>query len=348
MDDKPKGRVTVVDIASHAGVSTATVDRVLNRRPGVREKTSRLVLEAASALGYIDDSINRAAEIRPIGQISFILPEVRNPYIGMMGRLIVAKTAEFERLRLKPVVEHITSFNPQVLVKALKRHAAKADGIAFMAIDHPVVRETVAQLVEKGMPVVTLISDIAGTSRRAYFGLDNRAAGRLAGYLLGRFIGHEPAKVAMIAGSLSYRAHGDREMGFLDVLDELYPNIEVVGLREGRDDEKDNFQHTRDLLARHPDLKGIYNIGGAASGIGKALKYMRQERQVVFIGHGLTPDTRELLVDGTMDAVITQNAEETVLHAARFFSDLLAGQGGAVPEHMHLDVIFRENLPSMV
>lgn len=345
MDDKPKSRATVIDIAGRAGVSTATVDRVLNRRSGVREKTSRLVLEAAGALGYIDDSANRSMEIRPMAQISFILPEVRNPYIGMLGRLIVAKTAEFERLRLKPVVEHITSFNPQVLVKALKRHAAKADGIAFMAIDHPVVREAVSQLAEKGMPVATLISDIAGASRRAYFGLDNRAAGRLAGYLLGRFIGQEPAKVAMIAGSLSYRAHGDREMGFLDVLNELYPNIEVVGLREGRDDEKDNFNHTRDLLGRHPDLKGIYNIGGAASGIGKALKYLRHERDMVFIGHGLTADTRELLVDGTMDAVITQNAEETILHCARFFSDLISSEPSTPPDHMHLDVIFRENLP---
>ena len=45
--------------------------------------------------------------------------------------------------------------------------------------------------------------------------LDNRAAGRTAGYLVGRFIGARKGKVAMIAGSLSYRGHEESEMGFL-------------------------------------------------------------------------------------------------------------------------------------
>jgi uncharacterized iron-regulated protein len=67
----------------------------------------------------------------------------------------------------------------------------------------------------------------------------------MAGYLLARFIAKRPAKVAMIAGSLSYRAHGEREMGFLDILQELYPNIDVVGLREGHDDEALNYRQMR-------------------------------------------------------------------------------------------------------
>ena len=52
--------------------------------------------------------------------------------------------------------------------------------MAFMALEHPAVREAVNQLAERGVPTVTLISDIAHTSRAAYVGLDNRAAGRTA------------------------------------------------------------------------------------------------------------------------------------------------------------------------
>jgi DNA-binding LacI/PurR family transcriptional regulator len=88
------------------------------------------------------------------------------------------------------------------------------------------------------VPTVTLISDIANTRRAAYVGLDNRSAGRTAAYLIARFIGPKPAKVAMIAGSLSYRAHEEREMGFLHLFQELFPAIEVVGLREGHDEER--------------------------------------------------------------------------------------------------------------
>ena len=48
-------RPTVNDIAKEAGVSLATVDRVLNDRPGVRAKTVRAVQDAIVQLGYVRD-----------------------------------------------------------------------------------------------------------------------------------------------------------------------------------------------------------------------------------------------------------------------------------------------------
>jgi LacI family transcriptional regulator len=340
------GRVTVHDVARLAGVSTATVDRVLNNRGGVKALKSKRVFEVAMELGYIDESDQRAVDVGPRSKIVFLLPEGSSRYIGMLGRMIVARTAELERLRLTPVVDYINSFNPKALAKALKEHAAHAQGIAFMAIEHPLVRETVAQLGAEGVPLATLISDMSGSGRMAYFGLDNRAAGRTGGMLLGRFIGDRPAKVAMIAGSLSYRAHGEREMGFLDILQEMYPNLEVVGLREGKDDEDLNFRLMRTLLTQHPDLAGVYNIGSGAAGVARALKQARKSSKVVFIGHGLTADTRECLVDGTIDAVITQDADDTISRCAAFFASLRGGQPPIInPEPMRIEVIFSENLP---
>jgi LacI family transcriptional regulator len=299
-------------------------------------------------LGYIDERDQRAVEVGPRSRIVFVLPHGRSRYISMLARMIVARTAEFERLRLTPLVEYINSFNPKALAKALRQHASLAQGIAFMAIEHPLVRETVAQLGSDGVPLVTLISDIGGSGRLAYFGLDNRAAGRTAGELLGRFIGDKPAKVAMIAGSLSYRAHGEREMGFLDIVQEMYPNLEVVGLREGQDDEDLNFRLMRSLLSQHPDLAGVYNIGSGAAGVARALKHVRRSKKVVFVGHGLTADTRESLMDGTMDAVITQDAGDTITRCASFFANLRMGKGPvSSPEPMRIEIVLRENLPSM-
>jgi ABC-type sugar transport system substrate-binding protein len=48
-----------------------------------------------------------------------------------------------------------------------------------------------------------------------------------------------------------------------------------------------------ELLRQYPDLAGIYNIGGAADGVARALMEMKRARDVVFIDHGLTSDTRE-------------------------------------------------------
>ncbi|WP_312406248.1 LacI family DNA-binding transcriptional regulator [Rhizobium sp.] len=339
-------RPTIVDVAQHAGVSTATVDRVLNGRQGVRAPTVQRVMRSAAQLGYVEGDLLGKTAVTAPANISFLLPAGTNRYLTHLGKLVVEQTPLFQKNGIKPTVEYIKSFNPDALAAAMLRHGKSADGIAFMALEHPTVREAVNRLAEKGVPTVTLISDIANAQRSIYLGLDNRSIGRLAGYLIARFVGNRSAKVAMIAGSLSYRAHEEREMGFLHVLQESHPNIEVVGIREGHDDEALNYRQMRMLLSQHPDLAGIYNIGGGASGVGKAIKDARREQSLVFIGHGLTPDTRAFLIDGTMDAVITQNPGETINRAIRVFNNLREGRPAEEDiDPLRSEVIFRENLP---
>ena len=334
------------DVARAAGVSVASVDRVLNRRGGVRAGTAHRVLEAAAALRYATEAELAAAVARKKLRLLFLLPSGSNQFLNMLGRLIASSDALAAGYEARCRVETIHSFNPALLAKRLLQRGRDCDGIVFMALEHPAVREAVNALADAGTPTVTLISDIANTRRVAYVGLDNRSAGRTAGFLMSRFIGQRAAKVAMIAGSLAYRAHEEREMGFLSLFAETAPQVSVVGLREGHDDEAVNYRQARHLLATHADLTGIYNIGGGASGIGRALKEARREHRVVFIGHGLTPDTRALLLDGTMDAVITQNPQASFLACLAVFDNLRGGRSaGHGAEAPRAEIIFRENLP---
>jgi LacI family transcriptional regulator len=333
------------DVARLSGVSSATVDRVLNQRPGVRAVTVQRVLKAAGELGYLMDGTLPAQALRP-WRLAFLLPAGTNRFLAMLGRQIGSSHDQLASFNMRARVDHIESFKPELLAQELRRVGREVDGIAFMAIEHPAVREAVDALAERGVPTVTLISDIAHTRRVAYVGLDNRSAGRTAGYLIARFIGARPAKVAMIAGSLSYRAHEEREMGFLHFFEEMFPQIAVVGLREGHDDEAKNYRQTKMLLAQHPDLAGIYNIGGGADGIGRALKEAGRQRDVAFVGHGLSPDTRAMLIDGTMDAVITQNPQTSLMDCVAIFANLRAGRAPLEgTTRSRTEIIVRENLP---
>jgi LacI family transcriptional regulator, galactose operon repressor len=335
----------IEDVARLSGVSPATVDRVLNQRPGVRAVTVQRVLKAANELGYLMDSALPAQALKP-WRLAFLLPADTNRFLGMLGRLIGASQDQLASFNMRARVEHLESLKPHLLAHELRRLGREVDGIVFMAIEHPAVREAVETLAERGVPAVTLISDIANTRRVAYVGLDNRSAGRTAAYLIARFIGRRPAKVAMIAGSLSYRAHEEREMGFLHLFKEDFPEIEVVGLREGHDEAANNYRQTKQLLTQHPGLAGLYNIGGGAEGIGRALKEAGRQRDVVFVGHGLSPDTRAMLIDGTMDAVITQNPQTSLMDCITIFSNLRAGR--PAPDsatRSRTELILRENLP---
>ncbi len=347
VEGAPRRRASarIHDVAVRAGVSTATVDRVLNQRPGVRAVTVQRVLKAASEVGYtIDDSLPAGA-LRPL-RLAFLLPAGSNRFLGMVGRQIAGSQDQLASFNMRARVDYIESFKPELLAQHLKKVGRDVDGVAFMALEHPTVREAVDWLAERGVPAVTLISDIANTKRVAYVGLDNRSAGRTAGYLLARFIGPRPAKVAMIAGSLSYRAHEEREMGFLHLFEDLFPAIQVVGLREGHDEEARNYRQTKTLLAQHPDLAGIYNIGGGPEGIARALKEAGRQHDVVFVGHGLTPDTRSLLIDGAMDAVITQNPQAAMMDCVAIFANLRAGRPASQGvERPRTEIVLRENLP---
>lgn len=344
----------IPDIAQLAGVSTATVDRVLNQRPGVRNATVQRVLQAAASLGYLPESELAGTPVqqapKQVLRLMVLIPEGSNRFLQMLGDVIGYAEEHLAAFNVRCQAAYIESFNPEALARALLHHGKRCDGIAFMALEHPVVREAVAQLAEQGVPTVTLISDLSNSRRVAYVGLDNRAAGRTAAYLIARFMGQQAyshqTRVAMIVGSLRYRAHEEREAGFLHLFEEQFPLVQVVGVREGHDDAERNYEQARRLIEQHPDLAGIYNIGGGAEGIGRALKETGTDRKIVLIGHGLTPDTRALLIDGTMDAVITQNPLGAVMNCVRIFANLRDGQEITKGvEVTRSQVIFRENLP---
>ena len=183
-------RLTVVDVAREAGVSPATVDRVLNNRSGVRGRTRDVVLATARRLGYIADGPGLAvpavaADARL--RLDFVLPRGTNAFMRMLQEQIETQGAARPDLDVR--VETIEGFNPDSLAATLHALDGRTRGVGVVALDHPTVREAIRTLSERGTAVVTLASDILHVPRIAYVGIDNRQAGRLAGFVLGRLLG---------------------------------------------------------------------------------------------------------------------------------------------------------------
>lgn len=339
-------RSRLIDVACAAGVSRATADRVLHGRKGVRPITVERVVRAASALAYLpDDSLHRVPRPQPMA-LTFLLPVGTNPFIRLLGDYVEIVEKHLEPFNVRCRSQTITGFDGDLLARSLLQAGRHSEGIAFVALDHPAVRSAVSRLVADGVHVLTLLSDLPDTPRAAYVGMDNRAAGRTAALLLGRMLAHRRGKVGLIAGSRAYLGHREREAGFLAVLAERFPGLAVVGLREGHDDVDQNHRQARALLRQHGDLVALYNIGGASEGIGRALKEIGKGQDLVFIGHELTADTRTLLIDGTLDAVISQNPQLEVMNCVRVFANLRAGREPLVGvEPVRTGITLVENLP---
>lgn len=335
-------RSTLIDIAREAGVSAATVDRVLNNRAGVRSRTREIVIETAQRLGYIADVPSQAhLALGTTVRLDFVLPMGTNTFIKMLHQQLEMQGAARPDLDVR--IATIEGFNPDTLARTLHELRGQTQGVGLIALDHPTVREAIRALAASGVKVVTLASDIMHVPRIAYVGIDNRQAGRLAGFVLGRFLGTaERRKVALFAGSLSYRGHEEREMGFRHILAEEFPNLQIVELREMLDDREKAFSEASALLDRHGDLAGIYNIGAGNQGIARALK--QRGRNVVFVGHEATEGNKTLLLDGTLDAVIDQNPRVEAREALNILSQTVRGLDyEAHPPR--LQIVFKENIP---
>ncbi|MCB8877091.1 LacI family DNA-binding transcriptional regulator [Acidisoma silvae] len=335
-------RPTLDDVARHSGASLATVDRVINDRPGVRDRTRQRVLQVANRLGYLSAEPEPEMAGPPL-VLDFVLPDGTNSFILNLARLLAESAAQRPDVELR--LHMIEGFNPAAMADKLGELAGKSQGLGITALDHPLLREAIRAVIGEGTPVVTLASDITQVPRLDYIGIDNRAAGRLAGHLLGRFICQNVAKIALFAGSLSYRGHEEREMGFRHILTESHPGLTIVELREMSDDTTRGYEEARRLLERHPDLAGIYSIGGGVEGIARALEESGRGQDVVFIGHELTEGTRRLLISGTIDALIDQNPRVEAREAINLLVQAARGIERPTARPMRVHPIFRENLP---
>jgi LacI family transcriptional regulator len=196
------------------------------------------------------------------------------------------------------------------------------------------------------MPVVTLASDLPGTGRLAYVGIDNRCAGRVAGELMGRFLGDAGGKVLVLTGMHDFLGHEERESGFRSVLRRRFPNCDIVETVESREQSAVTESLTRNAFRRYPDLRGIYNISVGDEGVGAALQALGRVRSTVFVGHELNDISRRLLIEGTLDAVLDQNpAAEAMRSIEIILRHYHRDPGVALPQQIPVTVLLRENLP---
>ncbi|MGX5719534.1 LacI family DNA-binding transcriptional regulator [Shinella zoogloeoides] len=340
-------RPTVHDIADKAGVSLATVDRVLNDRPGVRGVTRARVEAAIAALGYVRDVAAANLAKGRVYPLVFILPEGDNPFMrGLEAEVRRAGLhSAAERTRLS--VATVPAFDAAALARAIDAAIAEdVSGIAAVAVDAPEVSAAIARAHEAGIPVVTLVSDLAGSGRDHFVGVDNIAAGRTAGSLMGRFLGGRPGPVAVLAGSMRVRDHGERLEGFLAAMSAMPEARAILPVLEGQDDPELSFSLIADCLANVPDLAGIYSLGAGNRGLLAALAE-RGRSDLCVIVHELTGETRAALESGVVDAVLNQDAGHEVRSAIRVLRAKADGLPvNAAQERIRLDIFIKDNLPA--
>jgi LacI family transcriptional regulator len=344
MDDTADGkRATVHDVARTAGVSLATVDRVLNARPGVRPETQEKVEAAIKALDFRRDlSASLLARARDL-RVVFLIPDGGNAFMASLTDAIARRVRQTrnERLTLSATPYH--ALDPNALVARLDGLSGRqTDCAVIVAPDDPAVVRAVDAATRRGVAVITLVSDLPGSSRRQFIGIDNQAAGRTAASLLGRFC---PAgKIGILAGTMALRDHRERFEGFAGVMGREFAGLELVGPREGFDDDAQTESAALALLA-DPGLTGIYNLGAGNAGLVAALGKTHRAGNIRVVAHELTDTTGDALRAGTLDVVLDQNPDGEIRAAIAAARQVALAPDAAIhSEPIEIGIFLRDNL----
>lgn len=341
------GRATVHDVAKAAGVSLATIDRVLNRRGGVRTATIERVEQAIARLGYRRDTAAAMLAKRHEYRFAFVIPTGVNTFLANLAAEI-RRLADFYRgERVFVSIVEVPPFDDTALAKALgDLETQSLNGAAVVATDNATVREAIDRLVASGVCVTTLVSDVPASKRAHYIGIDNSAAGRTAASLMGRFLRGESGRIAIIAGSMLLRDHAERRFGFEQVLRTEYPALVPLPAIEGRDNAAVAEEALGALLDSHPDIVGVYSLGAGNRGVLAALRKRGLAGKICVIAHELTAHSRAALSDGSFAAILNQDPGHEARSAIRILRAL--ADGAAIDpgqERIRIDIYLRDNLP---
>jgi LacI family transcriptional regulator len=338
---------TITQIAEAAGVSTATVDRVLNNRPGVNPATVERVRTVMQALGAATPARGRPRST-PNYRFGFVLPASRRGFFDMIDRVVAQAAGDFRHQHITEITQRLPNQDGADFAQELAK-MTDLDGIAVLAPDVPQVKLAINELARSGVHVVTLFSDVPGSLRETFVGADNRAAGRTAGLLLGRCLpAHEQGRCAMLSPATRFAAEIDRRIGFAQVLEERFPDARLVEVPDLPETEDQAYSFAREFLdpARGDGkLHAIYNVGPGSHGVSRALQEFGYDSSLGFVVHDLLEVHRSMLVANAVSYVLQQDVHYAVMTAAKVLRLLCEEVRGALAvSNPRIEIITAENL----
>lgn len=297
-------RPTIADLAKRAGVSVATVDRVLNRRLPVRQDTVMRVVGAAEDIGYHATGLlkQRMAEV-PRRSFGFVLQKRSDAFYQALGAELIQATKASTRIQGRPVIEFVDELVPSVIASRIREVGARCDALAIVAVDHPLVNLAVEEVAGAAKPVITLLSDVASQARFCYLAVDSRKAGRTAAWTISR-LARRPGKIGILLGSHRYLSQEMAEMSFRSYIREHAPEFHLLEPIINLDDERIAYEAVSDMLASNADLTGIYATGGGQEGMIRAMREEKAGGRVIGVCNELTATSKAALIDGTIDLVL--------------------------------------------
>ncbi|HEY4801150.1 MAG TPA: LacI family DNA-binding transcriptional regulator [Paraburkholderia sp.] len=352
-----KTRPTLKQLMELTQLSRATIDRALNDRPGVHPRTRSAVEAALRQLGAGDDETLPVASRAPSRALRVrLLLQAGDAFTAELTRTAASLEAEFAAGGVTlDIVNCVGASDEDVALRvreaaqgaqAARGTQAAADAIGIICTNTPPITSALRECMARGLGVVTLITDVDADARHTYVGVNNRAAGQSAAFLVGRHLEGRPSpSVAVVVATFSYSCHEDREIGFRSLLRQRFPHVNLVEVIKGADSGAATYEATRRCMEMHGALDGVYNVAGGNEGLAAALRERGLAGRTLYVTHEVNAVTEPLLRADVIDYLLSQDLRLLLRTAVEQMRNAVAGGKPPAQALVPIETYSRYSLP---
>lgn len=331
--------VTIQQIADKTGVSRGTVDRALNNRGRINPEVADMVKRTAEEMGYVHKARKRQKNSGGKRKIGIVTQLSGSSFMLEIKRGIQTGKKELEDLGIEVLVKENASVHEEEQLAAIDELIKEGiQGLALMPVDSEAIREKLNWLInEKKIPVVTFNSDIVGTRRCCFVGMDNKLSGQTAAGLFGMMT-RGVGKILVITGYFSSMLNNSRVDGFVEEIKKISPKLEIAGVQGSFNNTEEVRQIIENAMMSISGINGIFVVSGGQEGIVEAFKNLGVEQRPYVVIYDQTKKNEKLLKDNVADFLIDQNGFEQGYRPQRILADLLLNENQPEKEFFYTGI----------
>jgi LacI family transcriptional regulator len=338
-------RFPIKEVARQSGLSTATVDRVINNRTNVSPQTKARVAAAISELEGQETQLTARGR-RLFFDFVIEAPTRFSREVQQAAEQVLPRIGS-AACRSRFLAQEI--MGEDEVTAALVRIAKRGShGVCIKARDLPTIRAAVDRLIASGIPVVTLVTDLTTTKRIAYVGLDNQSAGRTAAYLIAKTVNNDAGTVLTSRSNDRFLGEEEREVAFKETLIRLCPKMRIIDASGGSGVHFETSRIMQSVVAGLDQICAVYSMGGGNTTI---LDFLEKNVSLpdIYVAHDLDNDNRRLIEDGRLSFVLHHDLRVDLRNVFQAF--LYHHKLTPDPLHTstsHIQVVTPENIPSHI
>ncbi len=338
--------ITIKEIASKAGVSIGTVDRVLHNRGRVSESTREKVLKIAKEGNYTSNVLARHLKLNKTYIIQVILPKENNYWL-MLKDGIEQGRMEYERMGFTTRYLFMNDISGKTKKQQIKdAFNSEADGFIIAPSVLHKNEELLAHLKANNKPYVLVDSRIDDSGYLSYIGQDAFTSGILAARLLhDKYIDTYDIfiitfeKSALKETTITKRIKGFKK--FFNDANVKNANIYSINL------EKDNFSEDKvyQMLKEKKNPVHVFVPNSKAFLLSDTFSQLYNSIQMRIVAYDLLPANMELLNNGIIDFLIHQKPQQQgYLGIQSLYKHMVLKMDVTENQFMPLDIITKENV----